>query len=52
MIPLMVVSIGKAGLPHSNLVTDQVADQVNSYGNRIEKEQDVSQHIFDYCSKI
>lgn len=26
-----------------------VTDQVNSYGNGIEKEQGVSQHVLDFC---
>lgn len=28
MIPLTAVSVGKVGPPYSNLVTDQVTDQV------------------------
>lgn len=49
MIPLTAVSVGKVGPSQSNLVTDQVTDQVNIYGNGIEKEQDVLQHILDFC---
>lgn len=45
MIPLSAVSVGKVGPSQSNLVTDQVTDQVNRNVDGIEKEQDVSQHI-------
>lgn len=49
MIPLSAVSVGKVGPFQSNLVTDQVTDQVNRNVDGIEKEQDVSQHILDFC---
>ena len=53
IIPLTAVSIGKVGPSQSNLVTGQVADQVTDQVNRnidgIEKKQDVSQHILDFC---
>ena len=45
MIPLSAVSVGKVGSSQSNLVTDQVNRNVDD----IEKEQDVSQHILDFC---
>ena len=48
MIPLTAVSVGKVGPSHNSLVTDQVTDQVSSYGNGIEQEQDISQQILDF----
>lgn len=49
MIPLTAVSVGKVGPSHSNLVTDQVTDQVNRNVDGIEMEQAVSQQILDFC---
>lgn len=49
MIPLSAVSVGKVGPSQSNLVTDQVTDQVDRNVDGIEKEQDASQHILDFC---
>ena len=45
MIPLTDISVGKVGPSQSNLVTDQVNRNVDG----IEKEQDVSQQILDFC---
>ena len=49
MIPLTAVSVGKVGPSHSNLVTDQVTDQVTRNVDGIEMEQEVSQQILDFC---
>ena len=45
MIPLTDISVGKVGPSQSNLVTDQVNRNIDG----IEKKQDVSQHILDFC---
>lgn len=46
---MSAVSVGKVGPSQNNLVTDQVTDQVIRNVDGIEKEQDVSQHILDFC---